>query len=437
MDFSPDIEKFDYSLLESLRQWFRYEFPLHIGQCHIVDIVDIDFNFKSSAGAFYGYQTKAEVIANHIDDFMLFWELGHVYNWVYPYVLKLKSELLPMDKILDHRGRIYCVEDVVSLSRTLRLTQSMNEAISFSGTPTSPFMKGYNPFQGGTNSFVRQCFSYFDDFVIYKSDCTKYDKRACPVSKMYAKLIRYLFIHPDDFKEFDLRISHVYDNMIIMYAISPDGSVFRLETSHPSGCGVTTDDNNIHHAVIIVDMFVSETGLPVTEMRSHFVFHCMSDDNLVVVNRNSPFCDVFCNFSVREKYYKKHGRLLKPEEDKVYAPNTVEGVHWLGCDWVWSRSYGAYVGVYNLPKLVTSAGLQDDLDLVERSMKFASFCLLGVFDDNFWNFMYPIYLQSCARAKIIGKPREYFERLWLGFESADCLLVSRTLTMVERFQFFS
>lgn len=308
--------------------------------------------------------------------FLLFWKYARFCNWIDPYTLCNKQELLEKTKHDKHGGRTFCYCGPYQYFHDALLFQNSNRSIELSSICYS----GFNPFYGHSKRLVSSMRKRFRNFYLVRGDAKKYD---------YTQTLQDV----EDDEEwvlscwmgsefFHSHISYAYKRMKEKHYVNFDRHVIDCSdyleywSFMVSGGLITSSGNSRRHFRTLITYFYY-LGIEPDEGLHHVVPFICSDDHLYLVDADWKNSARFVDYDNRSYYYAKQGIVLKKDDDFV-TYNTVEGMRFMGL-----LLHDNGLNHFDSGKMLESAGFKLDLDHDAYCAKLNSLLLLIVNTEQF------------------------------------------------------
>ena len=321
--------------------------------CPMAREEELTWNRKSSPGHFfkevYGARNTGEVLDSEamMDEMRDFHMSPH-----YPtlWTAAVKEELLPAQKIADNIPRTFIIPDKRLHYHSMMLFHTQHELFVRLGQNLNMEQTcGYSFFKRGFSNLMDRLREYK---YILEGDASKWDSSlryvlfkhfVIPVRIKLFKPLSHGQMRHESIEEFGDSVHQVYRDMVFAYVRLPNGQVILIKLGMKSGWFGTSDDNTlIHQGVVrmVMRMVILKYNVEIEALWKLF-----SDDHIAGTN-----CEQITHYSLRSSMYAECGIVLKQEAD--FVSNTPEGHTFLGFKARFSVTYGCYVPVFNVCRLL-------------------------------------------------------------------------------------
>jgi hypothetical protein len=322
-----------------------------------IPVAEVEYNRSGSTGYWLQeiYKSKGELVdLCWLDiEYPQWRNNAHLFNWIVPYSISGKVEILKDSKVQDNNMRLFQFSNAYHYFSCAQDNQKFNKLLY-----EMPWLIAVGKrFQyGGLDTLVRQ-FLLGENRKYVAGDVTKWDKHFLLFLLNLICDIR-LAVYKGGDPEYYSRMKYQYVQDLCAYMILSNGQVVQLFGSQLSGRVNTTTDNCLGHLVVIICLVLfrhygeskyrSATMFDILQLIKGLIY---ADDNLLSLHSSVQFLS---DFRIRSEFYQYFQWGLKKEDDMV--TDVVNGQTFLGATII--EYNGFYVPQYKELRLWAGVLLQ-------------------------------------------------------------------------------
>jgi hypothetical protein len=393
-------------------------------------ITEVEYNPNGSCGyPINGYGNKGKLVTSGflIHSYPAWRRDAHLYNYIVPFSVCGKKEILPVKKADDHNVRIFEFPHAYHYFYSAQDNQTFNKTF-YQMDWLILVSKRYQ--YGGLDQLIqRMILRYGLNRKFVTGDVSKFDKSFLFYMKKMCRRLRTLLYKGYDHASYRGRMRYIYIQDTCAYLVLRNGQVIQILGSQLSGLYNTTSDNCLAHMFLLISYIVYniERHLTFWDIMQMICGCIYADDNLLSFRIDLLF---LVPFNTRAEFYKKFNWQLKLEDDAIQ--DSLVGLKLLGAE---IQMYcGHYVPKYNEHRLWAGLILRrGDLNTEQEYGKAFALYILGAFcSEKYTNYAYQycLFLHKRTFGKI-DLPDDVKDDDLIGVLDGVELIMAHTVPKVE------